>query len=964
MSKLPLLLVLAAAFLTANAISLEQIDSKLNSIVTELGALKKDQSETKVSERLECDRISSNLTTLSNGKKYWIPAQNASISLSWYKAKEMCEKNAMRLASPKTSEELELLSQKAASHFEEDAAFWLSASDVGQQPGDLRWHGGDVLPRNSHLWFYSRYVSEPDVNSQFTRACVYAKPSAKLYDAPCGASHLVLCQQDDASHWWHSRHSPVAVLCPAGLGHFAFPPQYLLPFLTRFTPAVTMATRGKWCFFCDKWVKNDLLDRSRSSKTDEDDEVEEYWKLHEKSLAHLTKKRERGEFPNVTWDGHTIYASFAAGEKTLDFQKMSWAMRKHGYTTRVNLIDNDAYIVGFRDQIGAEKALTNQDGNIITRPIFKIAPKAAKKPVPRLDSSDSWEAQAKQLAVAFKLAVTPEVEEQHHKQREHILTDIVTAFQPLCRKVDCFVYGSRATGLADIDSDIDVHIKLDYADCDFEKPLSKESHEKLLRAAVKLLRRKPLVFSNTYFVLAARVPVLHFLHNPTNVECDVTFKNMLGVHNSQFLRFISAQDERIFLLFFLVKRWRKAHQLQMSNYCFTMLAILFLQTLPQPLLPPILQLKGDADRLVLEQGWVCGFSTKRIANHNRSSLKQLTIAFFGFLARLDFGVDVICPMTASTVEKWRFLRAETLPEEMQGLARLDKKEGLLVKKPVCVQDPFELNHNVAKNLGAKDSTEFTTFCAKLAEYCELKTNLSIEDLLKFSPSCEGVKLQDNSFTQKIFLQNYFPADFELLKSKSIRELWFEDVVRVIYDLFKDVLNCAEERGMQMDSPPRKVQKIPGKSERLAAWTFSTRTMLFSGRKKQQVNVKACYFIREAMTSRVMINNSDSVSREFLTFNTELTPHVKPTYVEVHLRNVGSAVDSFHSLCCFLDKNLQGMVEKSLASPYQKLWQALNRGCFSLEEQLDFLSVQAKKTPRPAEESNPFLEAIEKVNDGD
>ncbi|CAB3383663.1 Hypothetical predicted protein [Cloeon dipterum] len=198
MSKLPLLFVLAATFLTANAISLEQIDSKLNSIVTELAVLKKDQSETKVSKRFECDRISSNLTTLSNGKKYWIPAQNASISLSWYKAKEMCEKNAMRLASPKTSEELELLSQKAASHFEEDAAFWLSASDVGQQPGDFHWHGGDVLPRNSHLWFYSSYVSEPDVNSQVTRACVYAKPSAKLYDAPCGASYLVFCQQDDA----------------------------------------------------------------------------------------------------------------------------------------------------------------------------------------------------------------------------------------------------------------------------------------------------------------------------------------------------------------------------------------------------------------------------------------------------------------------------------------------------------------------------------------------------------------------------------------------------------------------------------------------------------------------------------------------------------------------------------------------------------------------------------------------
>ncbi|XP_065353686.1 uncharacterized protein LOC135948383 isoform X2 [Cloeon dipterum] len=741
--------------------------------------------------------------------------------------------------------------------------------------------------------------------------------------------------------------------------------------------------QGNWCFVCDKWITKDLSDRSSSSKTDE---VEEYWKLHESSEDHVTKKKTCQECPDVTWDGLTIYASFAEVHTFLDYRDMCYAMRRYGYA-KVRQIDNHSYSISYQNQISAEKALssniTHRGAYINTRPMFKH--KLQNLPAPKLegvqsDCSDSWEVQAKQLAIACKLAVTPEVERQHQMQTEHLLADIVRTIQPLCNgEVHCFVYGSRATGLADIDSDIDVHVKLDYADSNFDKPLSKMAHKQLLKAAVKLFYKKPHMFRNIHSVPGARVPVLHFLHIPTNVECDVTFKNMLGVYNSQFLQFVASQDERIFLLFFVIKQWRKAQNIQMSNYCLTMLAIFFLQTLPQPMLPPILQLKEGSDPLVLNQGWVCSFRRERIANENKSTLKELVVAYFKFLAQLDLAVDVICPLTASTFEKWKFLQAETLPEEMQGLSQLEGKESLQVKKPVCVQDPFELNHNIAKNL-AVPLTYFTTRCTQMADYCERETNFSLEDLLKFTPSKNKLpKCQDN-FSQKIFLQNYFP-DFERLKSQSIQELWFEDVVNVIYDIFKEVFNCSEESSILIDAPPSKIQKMPPcNSERLAAWALSTPTILFGARKKQRVKGNACYFIKEALTSKVMIkrlyNNLDTISREFhLIFKMELTSHVKPTHVKISFTNAGSEVNTFHSLICFVDKNLQSMVDNTMATPYRDQWQALNRQCCTLEEQLEFLTEQKTnpvpvkvsnsnkppKKPKKPKKPNPLLDAIEKVS---
>ncbi len=45
--------------------------------------------------------------------------------------------------------------------------------------------------------------------------------------------------------------------------------------------------------------------------------------------------------------------------------------------------------------------------------------------------------------------------------------------------------------------------------------------------------------ANVQRIANARVPIVKFLHLPTGLSCDVSFKNMMSVLNSRYTRFVS-----------------------------------------------------------------------------------------------------------------------------------------------------------------------------------------------------------------------------------------------------------------------------------------------------------------------------------------------------------------------------------------------------------------------------------------
>jgi hypothetical protein len=95
---------------------------------------------------------------------------------------------------------------------------------------------------------------------------------------------------------------------------------------------------------------------------------------------------------------------------------------------------------------------------------------------------------------------------------------------------------------------------------------------------------------------------------------------------------------------------------------------------------------------------------------------DLLSGFFHFYAQFDFDSVIICPRTGRTLP--RDVSVYQLPPELRALPPfLGRRNGLLTNTPVCLQDPFELNFNVCRNLTAMTVRNFKVVMSAAAEVC-------------------------------------------------------------------------------------------------------------------------------------------------------------------------------------------------------------------------------------------------------
>jgi hypothetical protein len=240
----------------------------------------------------------------------------------------------------------------------------------------------------------------------------------------------------------------------------------------------------------------------------------------------------------------------------------------------------------------------------------------------------------------------------------------------------------------------------------------------ILKKCDRLFRGKPQLFTNIHSICGARIPVTHMLHAPTLLKCDVSFKNMLAVYNSRFLKFLTSLDMRILFFFFVIKQWKKERNLPISTYCLTMLSIFYLQNLPSPMLPPVSYLQEGVEKQVTASGWNCSLRDTPFEIVNKMPLREMLRGFFQFLATTDFAIDAISPLLGTTVEKWKFMDPSLLHPLL--LPCVDEERGSILQymKPVCVVDPFELNHNIAKGLTLGHIEEMASMSAQVAKNFE------------------------------------------------------------------------------------------------------------------------------------------------------------------------------------------------------------------------------------------------------
>ena len=182
-------------------------------------------------------------------------------------------------------------------------------------------------------------------------------------------------------------------------------------------------------------------------------------------------------------------------------------------------------------------------------------------------------------------------------------------------------FGSSINGLGFPGCDLDIYLDLAPAGPSastgaalLEVPLQISEQQKV-RIARRVLSNIQQI-SRMTAILSARVPILKFIHRPTGIQCDISFKNRMSVMNTEYIRLCLTADPRVRPVLTAVRFWAKYYGLagggggmKMSSYALTVLVITFLQQLDQPLLHTVLELQSVPGlQPDVINGWNCNFT--------------------------------------------------------------------------------------------------------------------------------------------------------------------------------------------------------------------------------------------------------------------------------------------------------------------------------------------------------------------
>ncbi|KAL6262470.1 hypothetical protein P5V15_007555 [Pogonomyrmex californicus] len=172
--------------------------------------------------------------------------------------------------------------------------------------------------------------------------------------------------------------------------------------------------------------------------------------------------------------------------------------------------------------------------------------------------------------------------------------------------------------------------------------------------------------SNVRRILEARVPIIKFHYDYTQIECDLSATNMTAVYMSELLNLYGEMDWRVRPLVTAIRVWAKRQEITadvpgqwITNFPLTLLVLFYLQQ--KEILPSLKILKLHAARgdvRCTENGIDCTFLrdiNKLPADFkyklNQDSLETLLHDFFEYYSTFNFDIYGICIREGRQIQK-------------------------------------------------------------------------------------------------------------------------------------------------------------------------------------------------------------------------------------------------------------------------------------------------------------------------
>ncbi|CAB3402596.1 unnamed protein product [Caenorhabditis bovis] len=283
------------------------------------------------------------------------------------------------------------------------------------------------------------------------------------------------------------------------------------------------------------------------------------------------------------------------------------------------------------------------------------------------------------------------------KKRLNLLQSKVSALKDFLsekfkRNIFLTIFGSVMTGMGVNNSDVDLCFRFD----DELEPPKNEDAISVIKN-IQIFLKQCSYARNVQAILTAKVPIVKFvlqLNASIFVDADISYYNILALYNTSLLKQYTlwTPGQKFAKLALFIKRWAKmcdigdASKGSISSYAYILLLISYLQQCDPPVLPRLQEdFRDETTPKRIVESWDTYFyesdeQTVKSWAKNKQSVSELLIGFFDYYSKFDYRNLVI-----------------QCRREMN-LSKLEKDWN---NKSLCIEDPFDLHHNLGSGVTKK-----------------------------------------------------------------------------------------------------------------------------------------------------------------------------------------------------------------------------------------------------------------------
>ncbi|XP_011690925.1 PREDICTED: speckle targeted PIP5K1A-regulated poly(A) polymerase-like [Wasmannia auropunctata] len=523
------------------------------------------------------------------------------------------------------------------------------------------------------------------------------------------------------------------------------------------------------------------------------------------------------------------------------------------------------------------------------------------------------------------------------------LDEIFRSVFPECRT---YRFGSTLAQLSFKESDLDIYMYVGKAGL---PPMYHKSDipshiwtPMIFKRVRRVMYSMKFVFANIISIPKAKTPIIKFRYLPTNVSCDISFKNGLGIYKSNFLWYCASRDPRLRPLMLLIKYWARHFGIsgsgRISSYGLVLLIIFYLQQETVGLLPPLLHLQRNCTPQIMN-GWQVNFdeSTALPPITNSSNIATLLHNFFSFYGQFNFNLCVICLLDGKTYSTPDFAQLDKLPDYMDRYKNYvmdNSAKKLDVHKPVCLQDPIELNQNTAANTSDRALIAFQHCCKFSADVCSTASANNYDYLVSMlfttiPPQLIHMRKKRKKFKNIIkagrFLHAGLPEDFETRtdianKEQYMKDNWYFVTFNLIRDIFEMIFKLQVEVLLDQETKQQKIEVLSDVHTRdyqKVTFHCTGNKCVWYNRKKNNrtlLDLQLSLLEKEAIMSDKVIeqlNEHDKANNIKLDFICTLEKADNPVAVIIMLNDENSQNHIFRQFECFVNSWIPKIINKTL-----------------------------------------------------